>query len=128
MEVDPKQIALISSAKAWIASRIRDVRLARGMTQKELSNRMAITYTRVSDLENNISDYKISSLLRAAWGLGVSLEDLMSGCPGWKSKAAIEKTMIIVEHQRAHHVLVSSGVSAREADRICARLLDESRS
>lgn len=123
MEVDPHQAQIVSGAREWIANRIRDVRLARGITQRELSNRMEIHFSRICDLERNTTDYKISTLLRAAWGLGISLEDLVKGCPGWKSRAAKQKSMVIIEYQDLYDRLVAEGISPQKASRLCDTLL-----
>jgi transcriptional regulator with XRE-family HTH domain len=123
MEVDPKQVKSVAVARQWIATRIRDVRLARGMTQRELSNRMEVHFTRVSDLEANATDFKISTLLRACKGMGIQLEELVRGCPGWSTRAAKEKSMLVMEIQDLRQTLQGEGVSEALAERICAKLL-----
>lgn len=125
MEVDPNQANIVAGAREWIANRIRDVRVSRGITQRELSNRMEVHFSRVCDLEKNASDFKISTILRAAYGLEVNPEDLMKGCPGWKTRAAKQKLMFIAEYQKIHSLLVEEVLTEKAASRICDRLLSQ---
>lgn len=127
MEVDPVQSSIVAEARQWIVNRIRDIRVARGMTQRELSNKMEVHESRVGDLEQNRSDYKISTVLRASWGLGVSPEELLKGCPGWKRKAAKGKQMVVIESGELQNLLVSLGVSQQKSKDAVDQLLSSQR-
>jgi hypothetical protein len=84
---------------------------------------MEVHFSRVCDLEKNSSDFKISTFLRAAWGLGINPDVLMKSCPGWKTRAAKSTLMVIVEYQKLHSLLLEEGVPEKVASRICEKLL-----
>lgn len=118
MEVDPKQSKLIQTQKAWIADRIRAVRNSRGITQQELANRMDVHFTRVSDLEGNSTDFKISSLLRAAHALNIQMEEFMKGCPGWNKPgrtASKDRPVVVVAMDSLVAALQKAGLSEAKA-------------
>lgn len=127
MKVDPRQAKKVAVARNWIAQRIRFFRLSRGITQRELSNRMEIHFTRVSDLESNTTDFKISTLLRACLGIGVPIEELVKVCPGWETRADFDNVIIMADRSTVRSVLVEAGLSTALAERICATLLSKGR-
>ncbi len=88
MEIDREQEQLIEKARDWIIDRIKTLRLARGYTQAQVAKKMGVHWTRVSDLELGRNDYKVSTMLRAAYALGVTAEALLRGCPGLGSRRA----------------------------------------
>ena len=125
MEVDPKQSKLIQTQKAWIAGRIRTMRESRGITQQELANRMEVHFTRVSDLEKNSTDFKISSLLRAAYALNVPMEMFMKGCPGWNKPgrtAQKDPVVITISMEELIASLQKSGMTETKARQVAEGL------
>lgn len=81
MKVDEVQLEAARQCIKWVAGRVREVRKAKGMTQKQLAARLGICHSRVSDFERATDDFKMSTLLRLAAVLDVSLHVLMDGAP-----------------------------------------------
>ena len=59
------------------AMNLRTIRKRQGLTQKELGDRLGITYACITQWECGARQPKLSSLHRLAGALGVSVEDLL---------------------------------------------------
>lgn len=86
MEIDKNQEAKIEKARSWIVERMKSIRHARGLSQAEVAKKLGVHFSRVSDLELGRNDYKISTVLRIALALEVSVDDIFRGCPSLYSK------------------------------------------
>lgn len=68
-------------AKQTMGELIADIRRERGMTQKELADKMNVTDKAVSKWERNLSCPDVNSIPHLAEVLGVSVEELMMAAP-----------------------------------------------
>jgi transcriptional regulator with XRE-family HTH domain len=68
---DPAQIAL--------GDRVRERRLALGLSQMSLADRIGLHFTFVSSVERGERNLSLESLLRLAEGLGVNPAELVDG-------------------------------------------------
>lgn len=128
MEIDEKQERLISEARTWIVRRIRSIREARGYTQTQVAKKMGVCFSRVSDLELGANDYKVSTMLRAAYALGISPEALLKGCPNF-SKGRSKKNedpVIVVQQSDLLLKLKSAGLNDSRASAVVQELAIES--
>jgi transcriptional regulator with XRE-family HTH domain len=124
MEIDPKQDKIISEARTWIAKRIRSIREARGYTQPQVAKKMGIGFTRISDLELAQHDYKVSTMLRAAYALGVTPEALLRGCPdALRGRSKKSEQMVIVTASRLSEALEKECLSPSRAETLVQSLL-----
>ena len=73
------------------ADRLRSIRQARGMTQRELADRAHITVTYVSRLEAGGAAPGIDLLERLAAALGVKVTELLPATPGEDADAQRER-------------------------------------
>lgn len=127
MEVSPEQLKRVEEAKFWVCERLRQYRVARGLTQEQLGLRMGIHRSRVCDFEAGASDYKMSTVMRAAYSMGVHPVKIFTGFPGWKTpdSARVEfpgTELITVESGRLVSELVAAGLDSRKASEIASRL------
>jgi transcriptional regulator with XRE-family HTH domain len=79
-EVSAETIAITSARKEpslEIGNKIKDLRMKQGMSQKELANKVGLTPSFVSQLENNQITPSLSSFLQICNALGVSLSDTL---------------------------------------------------
>ena len=79
-EVSEDTIAITSARKEpslEIGNKIKDLRMKQGMSQKELANKIGLTPSFVSQLENNQIIPSLSSFLQICNTLGVSLSDTL---------------------------------------------------
>lgn len=60
-----------------IGERIREVRKSRGLTQKELGERLGLSYQSIAQWENDLRKPKSETILKIAGALGVRYEDLV---------------------------------------------------
>ncbi len=80
-----------SPALKALAARIRELRLAKKLSQEELSFRSGLHRTALSLIERGERDAKLITLLKVAEkGLGISVAELLGGISlrGSKSKSA----------------------------------------
>ncbi|HBE69149.1 MAG TPA: transcriptional regulator [Planctomycetaceae bacterium] len=78
LQKDPE----IRDAEYWVAKRLKQLRLAAGMTQKELASRMCITKSRISHLESGRKQPQLATLCRASKALGLrNLAEFFEGVP-----------------------------------------------
>ena len=80
-----------SSVLKALAARIRELRLAKKLSQEELSFRSGLHRTALSLIERGERDPKLITLLKIAEkGLGISVAELLEGISlrGSKSKSA----------------------------------------
>lgn len=127
MEINEKQETLISEARTWIVRRIRSIREARGYTQTQVANKMGVCFSRVSDLELGANDYKVSTMLRAAYALGISPEALLKGCPDFsKGKSKKQDPVIVIQQSKLLEKLKAAGVSDSRASSVVQSLVIES--
>lgn len=68
-------------SKQTMGEMIADLRRERGMTQKDLADKMSVTDKAVSKWERNLSCPDVNSIPRLAEVLGVSVEELMNAAP-----------------------------------------------
>lgn len=59
-----------------IGERIREIRKAQGLTQKELGHRLGLSYQSIAQWENGLRSPKLETILKIAQALGVRMEDL----------------------------------------------------
>ena len=56
-----------------IARQLRETRVARGVSQRELSEQIGLTQTQISRFEGGRADLRVSSLVELGRGLGVEI-------------------------------------------------------
>jgi transcriptional regulator with XRE-family HTH domain len=66
-------------AKEQFGDNLRRLRLDAGLTQMELSNRSGLDMAEISRLETGLRDVRLSTIVRLADGLEVSLPALLEG-------------------------------------------------
>lgn len=66
-------------AQEKISKRLRETRLAKGMTQEQLSGESGVEVAYISFIETGHRKPTIPTLEKLAKGLGMSLEDLFKG-------------------------------------------------
>ncbi|HUX50689.1 MAG TPA: helix-turn-helix transcriptional regulator [Spirochaetia bacterium] len=65
------------SLERSIGKRIRHIRLARGLSQSDLAERVAVTYQQIQKYENGTTHLTIDRLERLAKALSVSMQALL---------------------------------------------------
>lgn len=63
-------------------NRIRDIRQARGMTQKELADRLGVNQSMISDYESGKVDLSLTKAVKIADILECNLNDLLGRSAG----------------------------------------------
>src|SRR3954447_9481947 len=58
---------------------LRAARIAKGLTLRDLAGRVGMPYSTLSKLENGKMSFTYDKLIRLAQGLGIDLQELMSG-------------------------------------------------
>ena len=124
-QIDPAQERIISDVRQWIVQRLKTIRETRGFSQNQVAERMGVTVSRVCDLEKGINDYKVSTMLRAAWALGISPEVLMRGCPGFNSKLKRLDPVVIAPASQLVEALVAAGLEDRKAQSLIQGILHD---
>ena len=61
-----------------LGKRIFELRKEKGMTQEELAEKLGTLHNQISRLENGMVNPKITTLLKVAEVLGVSVSDLLN--------------------------------------------------
>lgn len=97
----------------WLVTRMRALREARGVTQAHLAAKMKIGHTRISDLENRNHDFKFRTLTRYCMGLGIELNKLFAGCPGWGRPS--EPVYLVSKKQMEDILTSNAGKSVAQA-------------
>lgn len=77
-----------------MGERIRDLRMAQGMTQSDLAERMNVTDKAVSKWERNLSRPDIDSIPRLAEILGASVQELLDA-PAKKRRGRADEILCI---------------------------------
>ena len=121
MEVPAGQVDRVADVRQWVADRMRSIREARGITQRQLAKGMDVHFTRVSDFELNRSDFKLSTVLRAAAAMGTNLEQVFRGCPSWKGKRS-DDDVVVISQAELREALKAEGVPAAAAKKVIAKL------
>ncbi|MBV9528727.1 MAG: helix-turn-helix transcriptional regulator [Sphingomonas sp.] len=67
---------------------LRSARIAKGLTLRELAGRVGMPYSTLSKLENGKMSFTYDKLIRLAQGLGIDLQELMSGAADQPSSAS----------------------------------------
>ncbi len=67
---------------------LHSARLSKGLTLRELAARVGMPYSTLSKLENGKMSFTYDKLIRLAQGLGIDLQELMSGHPDQPSTSA----------------------------------------
>lgn len=125
MEIPKLQENKIAHVREWTADRMKALRLAAGLTQPQLADKMGVHFSRISDFENNRSDYKASTVFRAAAAMGLNMEKVFRGCPDWKGAKKEVEQFVVVSTDRLEHALIESGIPPKRAALISARLQSE---
>ena len=73
---------------------IANLRKAKGMTQKDLAERMNVTDKAVSKWERNLSCPDVNSIPRLAEVLGIGVEELMTAAPKQEEKQDTEVSIV----------------------------------
>lgn len=60
-----------------IGERIREIRKSRGLTQRELGERLGLSYQSIAQWENDLRKPKSETILKIACALGVRYEDIV---------------------------------------------------
>lgn len=123
MKIPDGQLKNYAHVKEWLANRMRDIRIARGLTQQQLADQMNCHFTRISDLELNRHEYKASTIFRAASCLGVTMEQVFRGCPGWKDQKP--EPILVIEPDQLVEKLVEQGYDRKDAKATVTQLLTE---
>jgi transcriptional regulator with XRE-family HTH domain len=55
---------------------LQELRHEAGLTQEALGARIGMEFTRIGELERGMTDPRLRTLRRLAWGLDVSLEEI----------------------------------------------------
>lgn len=88
---------------------------------------MGVCFSRVSDLELGANDYKVSTMLRAAYALGISPEALLKGCPDFsKGKSKKQDPVIVIQQSKLLEKLKAAGVPDSRASSVVQSLVIES--
>ena len=67
-----------SSLHKALGEAIEELRTKAGLTHEELSDRLGMSFQRISELERGIANPTFATLIRVTKGLGVELSDLAS--------------------------------------------------
>ena len=73
-----------------IGERTREIRKSRGLTQKELGERLGLSYQSIAQWENDLRKPKSETILKIASALGVRYEDIV-GLETFESGAEFDK-------------------------------------
>lgn len=73
-----------------IGERIREIRKSRGLTQKELGERLGLSHQSIAQWENDLRKPKSETILKIACALGVRYEDIV-GLETFDSGAEFDK-------------------------------------
>jgi len=57
---------------------IKELRAKAGLTHEELSDRLGVSFQRISELERGIANPTFATLIRVTQGLGVELSELVN--------------------------------------------------
>lgn len=79
-----EQLQKVDHVAGWTASRVKEWRIKKGLTQKQLGDRLGVPYTRISDIESRRYDQTSSTLLRIIRALEISPSEFFSGAPAWR--------------------------------------------
>jgi transcriptional regulator with XRE-family HTH domain len=120
MELPQDQTKAIAPIRQWVVDRLRQIREASGFSQSDLANKMSVHLSRVSDFENNRSDYKASTVYRYARAMGVPLDRVFNGAPGWRGRTS---QVIVIPRDEAVSRLESMGWSTKDAQEAADALL-----
>lgn len=120
MELPEGELEKFEHVREWVVGRIRDFRIARGFTQKQLGDAMGgVHSSRICDFEANRSDYKASTVYRAAIALGVSMQQVFRGCPGWKARR--EDEMIVAPLKLLRERMIQEGWKDSKVDEFLSK-------
>jgi transcriptional regulator with XRE-family HTH domain len=70
---DPDTIAIV----IIFARRLREARAASGLTHARLAQRAGLHHTEISNLERALTDPRLSTVMRLAYGLGIPTSTLV---------------------------------------------------
>ena len=90
---------------------IANLRKAKGMTQKDLAERMNVTDKAVSKWERNLSCPDVNSIPRLAEVLGIGVEELMTAAPKQEEKQDTEVLRIVSLVLKAVPVAMGAAVT-----------------
>ena len=60
-----------------ISANVKRIREKLGLSQKELADRIGVSFPRISEIENGKGEPRITTIEKVARGLGVSVLDLL---------------------------------------------------
>ena len=83
MQVPPEQQAIVEPYNNWVRQRVKEVRLASGLSQKLIGSKMQVGHTRIHDLETggNQKNIQFGTIVRFCYASGTSVKDFFSTCP-----------------------------------------------
>lgn len=120
MELPEDQTAAVAGVRQWTVDRLRNLRLESGFSQADVAKKMNIHFSRVGDFENNRSDYKASTVFRYAKALGVSLDRVFYGVPGWRNSST--NRLIVISKEEVIIKLMSLGYEEEDAREVADTL------
>lgn len=68
---------MVQGIMCYISENVRLIRERLGLSQKELAARIGVSYPRISEIENQKGEPRITTIEKVAHGLGVSVMELM---------------------------------------------------
>jgi len=87
----PRQLALwptartaaeqVFNGRAVLATRLRGLRLQRGLSQSSLAERAGMDRSYLSGIERSRHNVPLDTVCRLAWALGLDVRDLLSPAP-----------------------------------------------
>jgi transcriptional regulator with XRE-family HTH domain len=96
---------------AWVATRLRELREAQGLSLRGLARRAGVTTEMVSRAEKNSKTPSVNTLARLCQGLGVSLAEFFGG-EGARKPAKVEGGLALTGvDERAHGTQMTSGIA-----------------
>jgi transcriptional regulator with XRE-family HTH domain len=72
----PRRVKPRSKEHGALGEAIRELRDEAGLTQEALAERVGTEFNRIGEWERGVTDCRVSTLLRLAHGLDVSLEEI----------------------------------------------------
>jgi transcriptional regulator with XRE-family HTH domain len=68
---------MVQGIMGHISENVKRLRQKLGLTQEQLAERIGVSFPRISEIENNKGEPKITTIEKVAIGLGVSVMELI---------------------------------------------------
>jgi len=105
-----------------IGRRLKEVREAEGMTQKDVAKLLGVSFQQVQKYENGKNRMSVSSLVRFCWGAGLDAQEVVEFVAG-KAERSVEDG---ISNRERHGILKAYGeVCDPKRRRIVLQLLKE---